>query len=144
MAFPSHSRLRQECASSPPFILRILAFEGQAHAHSIRGIVPGRVRSTFNYQMKWLFSWYTDLGKEGASRGTIPWFQGPGAGAKPYVEPWGPTQDNWPDMDTRNLNAAEYSVAKAVRESLVEHIHKWRSRRTAGSGKNAQALLHLF
>ena len=32
-------------------------------------------------------------------------------------------------MDKRNLNAAEYSVAKAVRESIVEHIHMWRSRR---------------
>ena len=79
--------------------------------------------------MKWIFNWYTDLGLEAATKGAIPWFPGSAAGAEPYIDPWDPTKDNWPGIDKCNLNAAEYSVAKAARGTLADYIYRWRSRR---------------
>ena len=102
---------------------------GQAHTRSFLNILRDRVRSTLSYHMKWIFNWYSDLGLEAAEKGAAPWFPGAAAGAQPYIDPWDPKTDNWPDIDKCNLNAAEYSVAKAARDTLADYIYRWRSRR---------------
>ena len=109
------------------YLARVLAHGGTLCARSFRSIVHDRVRTTINFQMKWMFNWYEDLGLTGAQRGLCPWFQGPAGGSKPYVPPWNPKEQNWPTIDECGFDAAEYSVAKAVRDTLIEFVY---SRRT--------------
>ena len=43
------------------------------------------------------------------------------------MPPWNPKEQNWPTIDECGFDAAEYSVAKAARDTLVEFVY---SRRT--------------